>query len=80
MSKKRFTAEQIIGKLREAEVLQSKGENIEMICRQLGVTQQTYFLPYRDIENQLQPQRRRKHTIQSFLPFPCRCRGYRADF
>ena len=41
--KKRFTAEQIIGKLREAEVLQSKGESMEMICRQLGVTDQTYY-------------------------------------
>lgn len=43
MSKKRFTAEQIIGKLREAGVLQSKGESMEMILRQLGVTGQTYY-------------------------------------
>jgi transposase-like protein len=43
MIKKRFTTEQIIGKLREAEVLQSKGESMESICRQLGVTEQTYY-------------------------------------
>lgn len=43
MSKKRFTSEQIIDKLREAEVLQSKGETMELICRQLGVTEQTYY-------------------------------------
>ena len=43
MGKRRFTAEQIIGKLREAEVLQSKGETMEMICRQLAVTEQTYY-------------------------------------
>jgi transposase-like protein len=43
MGKKRFTPEQIIGKLREAEVLQSQGESMEMICRKLGVTDQTYY-------------------------------------
>lgn len=43
MAKKRFTTEQIIGKLREAEVLQSKGESMEFICRQVGITEQTYY-------------------------------------
>ena len=43
MSRKRFTTEQIIGKLREAEVLQSQGESIEAICKQLEITNQTYY-------------------------------------
>jgi transposase-like protein len=43
MSKKRFTAEQIISKLREAEVLQSSGLSIVEICRQLEVKEQTYY-------------------------------------
>ena len=43
MNKKKYTEEQIIGKLREAEVLQSKGETMESICRQIGVTDQTYY-------------------------------------
>ena len=43
MGKKRFTAEQIINKLREAEVLQSSGLSIVEICRQLGVKEQTYY-------------------------------------
>jgi putative transposase len=43
MNKKKYTVEQIIGKLREAEVLQSKGEAMESICRQIGVTDQTYY-------------------------------------
>ena len=43
MNKKKFTVEQIIGKLREAEVLQSKGESIEAVCRHLGITGQTYY-------------------------------------
>jgi transposase-like protein len=43
MRKKRFTPEQIIKKLREAEVLQSRGETVEQICRKLGVTDVTYY-------------------------------------
>jgi putative transposase len=43
MARKRFTAEQIISKLREAEVLQSSGLSIVEICRQLEVKEQTYY-------------------------------------
>jgi transposase-like protein len=43
MSKKRHTAEEIITKLREAEVLQSKGQSIGEVCRHLGVSDQTYY-------------------------------------
>ncbi|UCF06296.1 MAG: transposase [bacterium] len=43
MARKRFTAEQIITKLREAEVLLSKGRNIGEVCRQLDVSENTYY-------------------------------------
>jgi transposase-like protein len=43
MVKKRHTAEQIIAKLREAEVLLAKGTKIAQVCRKLGVTEQTYY-------------------------------------
>ena len=43
MAKKRHTAEQIISKLREAEVLLAKGMKIPQVCRKLGVTDQTYY-------------------------------------
>ena len=43
MARKHFTTEQIIKKLREAEVLQSKGEPVEQICRNLGVSDVTYY-------------------------------------
>jgi len=43
MAKKRHTAEQIISKLREAEVLLAKGTKIPQVCRKLGVTEQTYY-------------------------------------
>ncbi len=43
MAKKRHTAEQIISKLREAEVLLAKGTKIPQSCRKIGVTEQTYY-------------------------------------
>jgi putative transposase len=39
---KKFTAEQIIGKLREAEVGLSRGKKVPEVRRKLGVTEQTY--------------------------------------
>ncbi len=43
MGIKRHTPEQIIAKLREAEVLSSQGITIPQICRRLEVTEQTYY-------------------------------------
>lgn len=43
MSRQRHTAEQIISKLREAEVLQAKGMAMEEVMRQLGVSDATYY-------------------------------------
>ncbi len=43
MSKQRYTAEEIINKLREVEVLLSKGQSTDEACRQIGVTEQTYY-------------------------------------
>ncbi len=43
MPKKNFTAEEIISKLREAEVLLSQGQALETICRGLAISQQTYY-------------------------------------
>ena len=43
MGRKTFTAEQIIGKLREAEVLLSQGDSVGEASRKLGVTEQTYY-------------------------------------
>ncbi|MCB9085214.1 MAG: transposase [Bdellovibrionaceae bacterium] len=40
---KRYTSEQIITKLREAEVLQSQGASQARICKQLGVAVDTYI-------------------------------------
>jgi len=43
MGRIRFTSEQIIGKLREAEVLLGQGTNIGEAIRKLGVSEQTYY-------------------------------------
>jgi len=43
MARKRYTAEQIIGKLREAEVLIAGGKTVSETVRELGVTDQTYY-------------------------------------
>ena len=43
MAKKRHTAEQIISKLREAEVDLAKGTEIPQVCRKIGITEQTYY-------------------------------------
>ena len=43
MAKRRFTPEQIIRKLRGAEVHLSKGMTIPLAARQIGVTEQTYY-------------------------------------
>ena len=43
MSKQRYTAEQIIPKLREVEVLLAQGVTIGRICKKLGIAEQTYY-------------------------------------
>ncbi len=43
MARKRYTAEQIICKLREAEVLISKGATAAKAIRKLGVSEYTYY-------------------------------------
>ena len=43
MSRKRFTPEQIIAMLREAEVLLSQGTQAAEVWRKLGVSEQTYY-------------------------------------
>ena len=43
MAKKRYSAEQIINLLREAEILVSQGKTVGAAVRQIGVTPQTYY-------------------------------------
>jgi putative transposase len=43
MSKKRYRPEEILGKLREADVLISQGKKVVDVIRALGVTDVTYY-------------------------------------
>jgi len=43
MPRKRHTADEIIHKLREAEVALSQGLDVKQTCKQIGVTEQTYY-------------------------------------
>ncbi len=43
MARKRFTAEQIIGHLRQAEVMVGQGKNLQEVLRAIDVTANTYY-------------------------------------
>jgi transposase-like protein len=43
MARQRHKPEQIIGKLREAEVELAKGTGVLEVCRKLGISEQTYY-------------------------------------
>ncbi len=43
MSKKRYRPEEIIGKLREADVLLSQGKKVVEVIKALGITDVTYY-------------------------------------
>ena len=43
MPKQRHTPEQIIAKLREAEVKLAKGTAIAQVCKDLAIAEQTYY-------------------------------------
>ena len=43
MRKKRHTAEQIVKKLRTAEIELARGLTVKEACKKIGVTEQTYY-------------------------------------
>ena len=43
MPQKRHTVDEIIAKLRRADVLLGKGEKIPEVCKQLEIKEQTYY-------------------------------------
>jgi putative transposase len=44
MSKKRHTAEEIVAKLRQVDVLTAQGRTVAEAIRSIGVTEVTYYL------------------------------------
>jgi transposase-like protein len=43
VSRRRYTPEQIMGKLREAEVALAQGQTAAQVCRSLGIAGQTFY-------------------------------------
>ena len=43
MPKKTYTPEQIINKLREAEILLNQGDTIAIVSKKIGVSEYTYY-------------------------------------
>lgn len=43
MARRSYTPEQIINKLREAEVMLSQGSTVAQASRKIGLTEQTYY-------------------------------------
>lgn len=43
MARKKFEASQIIGYLRSIEVLQGKGKTVMEACREIGISEQTFY-------------------------------------
>jgi putative transposase len=43
MGRKRYSPEQIIGMLREAEVAMAQGQTVGQVCRSLGIVEQTFY-------------------------------------
>ena len=43
MARKRFSPEQIITMVREAEVLLNQSNPVAEVCRKLGISEQTYY-------------------------------------
>jgi len=43
MPKKRFSAEQIVTLLRQIEVATAQGKTISIACREVGISDQSYF-------------------------------------
>ena len=64
MKRKRYTPEQIIGMLREAEVALSRGVKAGEMCRNLGITEQTYYRWRKDYGGMKVSQARRLKELE----------------
>jgi len=61
---KRFSEEEIINKLRQAEVLLGQGKRIEEVCRQIGVSNQSYYKWRRKFGGMEIPQAKRLKELE----------------
>ncbi len=64
MSRKRFSAEEIVNKLRAADVALAKGATVAQACKQLEITDQTYYRWRREFGGMKVDQARRLKELQ----------------
>ncbi len=64
MGRKTYTAEQIINKLREVEIIISQGTSISEASRKIGVTEQTYYRWRREYGGMRVEQARRLRDLE----------------
>jgi putative transposase len=64
MVRKTYTAEQIINKLREVEIIISQGTSISEASRKIGVTEQTYYRWRREYGGMRVEQARRLRDLE----------------
>ena len=64
MGRKHFKPEQIIKKLREAEVLFGTGESVEQVCRKLGISDVTYYRWRKEYSGMKVDQAKRLKTLE----------------
>ena len=78
--RKRYGAEEIIGKLREAEVGLAQGQSVGQVARKLGVSEQTYYRWRREYGGMRVDQAKRLKELVSLPRFPgvVGCRGHHA--
>ncbi|VAX39034.1 Mobile element protein, partial [hydrothermal vent metagenome] len=43
MKRKRHKTDEVVRKLREAEVLEGQGQTVAQVCRELGISEQTLY-------------------------------------
>jgi len=64
MSRKRFTPEQVIHKLRQAEVELANGQRMAQVCKTLGISEQTYYRWRREYGGLRLDQAKRLKTLE----------------
>ena len=64
MPRKRFSTEQIITKLRQAEVELSRGLRAPQVCKKLGVSEQTYYRWRKEYGGLRLDQAKRRKTLE----------------
>jgi putative transposase len=64
MSKKRYRPEEIIGKLREADILISQGKKVVEVIKTLGITDVTYYSWRQEFGGMSVPQAKRLKELE----------------